>query len=94
MARPRKTPDQKVGTAFTVRLRPEVAERVEELRARFQEQTPFTTVTMADVLRTLVTEASARPTEFGIVPILQERSPPEVPITVVESSEDDETSGK
>ena len=68
MARPRKKPEEKLGDAFTVRLNPGLTHRVEKIRMRFQEQTPFAKVTTADVLRYLI-EASATATEIGVVEI-------------------------
>lgn len=51
-----------MGSAYTVRLTPEVAEQVELLRLRFQEEAPFAKVSMSDVLRHLITEGTASAT--------------------------------
>ena len=65
MPRPRKAPEEKVGThAYSVRLPQEVAARVEHIRRVLQENAPFAKVTTTDVLRHLITEASAQ-SEWG-----------------------------
>lgn len=66
MGRPKMKAKDKVGEAVTVRITPEVKSRVEDIRQALQAKTPYAKVTQADVLRHIITEASAQPSAFGI----------------------------
>ncbi len=59
MARARKKPADKLSNLYTVRLTPEVANQVEVIRNNLQHQTPYANVTTADVLRYLISTATA-----------------------------------
>ena len=55
---PRSSKPQGKTRFFGVRVSDEIAERVEAIRDRLQEQTPYTDVTTADVLRKIIEEGS------------------------------------
>ncbi len=71
MARPKKEPRTSLSATFTIRLNPDVAERVEVIRSEFQKRAPFVDVTTSEVLRHLVTESSAATMKsLGIDPLV------------------------
>jgi hypothetical protein len=58
MAPPKKPPAEKSSHVYTLRLKPDVAARIEALRDHYQRQTPVGEVTTTDVIRHLVEQGS------------------------------------